>query len=308
MPPLPNRPDELAWQVFRGSDVLRRRLLTPHQLRGTAWVHVLHDVYADARLDRTHELKCRAALLRLPPDAVLAGPSAAHLDGIEHAAGYDDDVHVIVPTTLHTGPQRGMRVHSTDLAVDEMVERDGVTRTSPARTAWDVGSWLGVLGAVPIIDSLLARRLLTPANLARQAARCAERHRRGSRRARLAFRLADGRARSPEESVLRVRLVLAGLPPPVPRHPVRLPTGAVLLPPLAWPEYRVAVEPDAPSLTADPDQLRRHRRRLTDLTAAGWLVLRVGGQRTQQDLDAAARDIRRALATRGWPHAGAVAA
>ena len=54
-------------------------------------------------------------------------------------------------------------------------------------------------------------------------------------RAGLVFGLADGRAESPPESRLRVRLVLAGLPPPVSQHPVRLPNGAVAHPDLAWP-------------------------------------------------------------------------
>ncbi|HET6214619.1 MAG TPA: hypothetical protein VFE14_17270 [Micromonosporaceae bacterium] len=45
-------------------------------------------MYADARLDRDHELACRAVALRLPPGVAIAGPSAAYLHGIEFAAGY----------------------------------------------------------------------------------------------------------------------------------------------------------------------------------------------------------------------------
>jgi hypothetical protein len=48
-------------------------------------------LYADARLERDHELYCRAAALRLPHSVVFAGPSAAHLDGVRHAAGPDDN-------------------------------------------------------------------------------------------------------------------------------------------------------------------------------------------------------------------------
>ncbi|SCG77706.1 Transcriptional regulator, AbiEi antitoxin, Type IV TA system [Micromonospora echinaurantiaca] len=112
MPPHPYRPDSLAWQVFRGSDAIRRGLLTRHQLRSASWIRLLHDVYADARLDRDHGLTCRAALLRLPPDAAIAGPSAAYLHGIEHAASFTDEVHVLVPRTIRVDSQRGIRVHS----------------------------------------------------------------------------------------------------------------------------------------------------------------------------------------------------
>ncbi|MEH1165692.1 DUF559 domain-containing protein [Micromonospora sp. CPCC 205539] len=111
MPPRPHRPDALTWQVFRGSAAIRDNLLTEHQLRSAAWVRLRHDVYADARLDRDHALACRAVLLRLPPGVEIAGPSAAYLHGVEHAATFTDDVHVLVPPTLRIGAQRGLRVH-----------------------------------------------------------------------------------------------------------------------------------------------------------------------------------------------------
>ncbi|MFE9200967.1 hypothetical protein [Micromonospora sp. NPDC007230] len=111
MPPHPHRPAELAWQVFRGSDVVQRGLLTRHQLRGASWLRIRHDVYADARLDRDHALACRAALLRLPPGTLIAGPSAAYLHGVAHAAGFGDDVHVLLPPMARADSQPGIRVH-----------------------------------------------------------------------------------------------------------------------------------------------------------------------------------------------------
>ncbi|MBQ1072368.1 hypothetical protein KBX06_04185 [Micromonospora sp. C31] len=113
MPPPPHRPGALAWQVFRGSDAIRQGLVTEHQLRSSAWLRLRHDVYADARLHRDHALACRAAVLRLPPEALFAGPSAACLHGVEHAASFADDVHVLVPRGVRLGPQRGLRVHCT---------------------------------------------------------------------------------------------------------------------------------------------------------------------------------------------------
>jgi hypothetical protein len=97
MPTTPRRPAALYGRVFRGREAVRHGLITPDDLRSRAWIRVRHDVYADARLTRDHELACRAALARLRPTAVLAGPSAAFLHGVEHAAGYGDDVHVITP-------------------------------------------------------------------------------------------------------------------------------------------------------------------------------------------------------------------
>ncbi|MFG3687818.1 hypothetical protein [Micromonospora sp. NPDC047740] len=111
MPPHPHRPAELAWQVFRGSDVVQRGLLTRHQLRGASWLRIRHDVYADARFDRDHALACRAALIRLPPGTLIAGPSAAYLHGVTHAAGFADDVHVLLPPMARADSQPGIRVH-----------------------------------------------------------------------------------------------------------------------------------------------------------------------------------------------------
>jgi hypothetical protein len=150
---------------------------------------------------------------------------------------------------------------------------------------------------VTIIDGLLGRGLVTPAAL--DAMVDAYAGQRGSRQAACAFDLADGRAQSPPESVLRVRLVLAGLPWPVPQRPVRLPSGVVVHPDLPWPEYKVAVEYDG-HWHADTDQLHRDRRRLNQLTAAGWLVLHVTSRRLNRDFGGVLREVRSALVARGW--------
>ncbi|HEX5598938.1 MAG TPA: DUF559 domain-containing protein [Micromonosporaceae bacterium] len=297
MPPQPHRPRALTWQVFRGSDVVSRGLLTRHQLRSSAWVRLRHDVYADARLEYDHGLSCRAAALRLPSSAVLAGPSAAYLLGVEHAAKFADDVHVIVPTKARIGAQQRLRVHSTELDPFDITASSELARTSAERTAWDVANWCDTPTAVAVIDTLLGQSLVTPQALRSVLDRYTDRP--GNRRAQATFRLADGRAQSPPESVLRVRLVLDGLPPPVPQYPIRVGLGLVLHPDLAWPEFKVAVEYDG-HWHGDPDQLHRDRRRLNQLVSGGWLVLHVTSQRLHRDFPAVLREVRAALVSRGW--------
>lgn len=297
MPPEPNRPRSLRWQVFRGSDATSRKLLTVHQLRSSAWVRVGHDIYADSRLDRDHGLACQATSLWLPADAAIAGPSAAYLYGVEHAAEFGDDVHVVVPPACRTAARRGLRVHHARISADEIVTVGGVARTTPLRTAWDLTNWLDLVPAVAVLDGLLGCRLVTAGGL--QALAASRYGQRGAQRAGRAFRLADGRAQSPPESRLRVRLVLAGLPPPVPQFPVRLAGGVVYHPDLAWPQFRVAVEYDG-HWHATPDQLHRDRRRLNQLVAAGWIVLHVTSQRLRGDLSGVVREAGEALRSRGW--------
>src|SRR5262245_63936547 len=75
------RPAALEWQVFRGTEAVREGLVTRGGLRSPSWQRLRHDVYADSRLDRDHSLACFAAALTLPPDAVIAGRSAALVRG-----------------------------------------------------------------------------------------------------------------------------------------------------------------------------------------------------------------------------------
>ena len=110
MPIQPHRPRELQWQVFRGSDAVRQRLVTADQLRSRAWIRLRHDVYADARLEHDHELACRAAALRLPAGCALAGPSAAYLLGRRaRSRAKRDDVHVIATRTPISDPRTACR-------------------------------------------------------------------------------------------------------------------------------------------------------------------------------------------------------
>ena len=60
------RPQELAFEMFLGSQAIQSSVLTPTQLRSSAWVRLGRDVYADARIERDHKLACRAAAFTLP--------------------------------------------------------------------------------------------------------------------------------------------------------------------------------------------------------------------------------------------------
>ncbi|SCL40179.1 Very-short-patch-repair endonuclease [Micromonospora pallida] len=284
-----------------------------------------HDVYADARLPRDHGLTCRAAALFLPAGAMIAGPSAAYLHGVEHAATFESDVHVLTLHPTRMESRKGIQVHTTGLATEltGTGSTDGrgakaaagtgsaderfrapvaagigvVPRSRPEWAAWETAAWLDLVRAVGIVDTMLALGLITRAALVDLAGRL--RCRPGGRRATHVFDLVDPGAQSPPESHLRVRLVLAGLPRPVTQHPVRVSSGLVLHPDLAWPEFRVAVEYDG-QWHADPEQLHRDRRRLNQLVNAGWLVLHVTGRRLRHDFPAVLREIRTALAARGW--------
>jgi hypothetical protein len=298
-PPRPElrRPEALAWRVFRGSEAVRDGLITTNGLRGRSWQRLRHDVYADSRLDRDHALACSAARLVLPDHAVIAGRSAAFRHGVDHAAGYDDPVHVIVPRGTGVGSRPGLFVHRLPLSAEEITLVGADRCTTPARTAWDLAGWHDRPTAVAIVDVLLANGSVSPAELDRF---CAEREwTRGYRPARAAFDLADGRSQSPPESRLRVLLAGAGLPPATPQCPVSVDSGRQLHCDLGWPDFRVGLEYDG-SWHASTDQLARDRRRLNLLQGAGWIVLHATGDRLSRDFTGLLGEVRTALRSRGW--------
>jgi hypothetical protein len=109
-PDAPRRPPTVvANKIFRGSRAVDCGWLSRAQLRSRAWQRLFHDIYADARMQRTHKLRCRAAQAFLPSqDALIAGRSAAHLLGVSYVE-VDDPVEVLTPHPF--GPIKGMKVH-----------------------------------------------------------------------------------------------------------------------------------------------------------------------------------------------------
>ncbi|SNT61961.1 hypothetical protein SAMN05421812_113250 [Asanoa hainanensis] len=286
------RPPPLEWQVFRGSAAVAAGLLSAHQLRGRGWIRLRHDVYADSRLPVDHALLCRATLARLPPDSVvLAGPSAAVAHGVVSAALASDPVHLIVRSRV--GRQTGTQLHRVPVSPDDLclVSLAGgssvVPATTPARTAWDAAVWLPLADAVALTDGLLFHRLVTVAALRSVTSRLADRP--GGRRAGHTLGLADGRAASRAESLLRVRLYLAGLPLGVARPPI-----FAVAPCLAWPEFRVAF-----FRTASPSAAASASGGAVTVDD-GWLVVRLAPQSAFSEV---VRHLRAALAGRGWRNA-----
>ncbi|RBY79993.1 hypothetical protein DQ239_02535 [Blastococcus sp. TF02-09] len=270
-------------------------LLTKRQLSSRVWRPLFRGVYADAELPDTHEIAIAGASLITPSTAVFSGRSAACLLGADQLVDASTPVEVTVPEADRFGPVAGLRIRRAVVPESDVRSVRRYSCTTPVRTAVDIARHEELPGSVIALDVLLRRGLVDAGRLAEAVA--AVPTGRGSRRARLAEALADGRAESPPETVVRVLLRTAGLAP-VPQFVVRDEHGRfVARVDLAFPGQRVAVEYDG-AWHGHPGQLARDRRRLNALVAAGWRVVHL----TAADLHDPARvlaAVASALAERG---------
>ena len=270
VPVPPAIPPALVGRVFRGTDVVRRGLLTPAQLRSSAWRRVRHDVYVDAAVPDTHLVRASAVSLVLPVGAVFGSLTAATMWGVPDLVDVDDPVEVVVPTGTRWTPAADVAVRTADLT-GAAVRCRGLPVTDRCRTAVDLARRPGPLvDRVVLLDRLVLARLVTLDDL--RAGVTALPRCRGSAGAREAVALADGLAGSPQETRTRLVLRAGGVPTPVAQHRVLAAGRFVARVDFGWPQQRVALEYDG-LWHADPGQFARDRARLNALTAAGWRVV-----------------------------------
>jgi len=204
--------------------------------------------------------------VRLPPGAVISGQSAAEVWGVR-LASVTDPVEVLTPVRMRSVPGSLIRVGSLDPA--EMRVRGSVPVPTAMHTAWEIARRSPILQAVARVDALARVRGLDGNGLVAHGLEHAGQA--GCVSALAALRLVDRRAESVPESIVRVSLILGGLPAPIPQYRIVIDQQFLARVDLAYPEIRLALEYDG-QWHADRDQLTRDRRRIRNLNAAGWYV------------------------------------
>jgi hypothetical protein len=288
----PACPADLRGRVFRGTEAIGAGLVTPAQLRSSAWRRLRRDVFADARIPVDHLLHTRAVHVGAPPEAVFAGLTAVVLWGGGEFATASDPVEVAVPPHTRWQPGPGVTVRTAALDGDVVTDRAGRRRTGRMRTAVDLIRRGQVDDGVVLLDRLVCAGIvaLDPVRDAVAALpRC-----RGSKLAREVARLADGLAESPPETRLRLLMHRAGLPAPRAQHRVFDDDGFIARVDFAYPELRLAIEYEG-AWHGRPGQLTKDRGRLNRLFDEGWRVVFVTSA-DMRDADALVRRIVRARA------------
>lgn len=187
--------------------------------------HLRHGAYSVAAsydpLDEgaRHLVLARAVVAIQRGPVALTGVSAAVAHGLS-VFGHDlSNVHLV---RLDGGSSRGVaRAHHqvvSDDVAHHLSEVDGLPVTTLARTVWETAAHASLEAGVATADSALHEHPWLVDELAAVAPVFATRP--GSRRARAAIALADGRAESPGESYSRVIFERFGVPKPQLQVPV----------------------------------------------------------------------------------------
>jgi very-short-patch-repair endonuclease len=231
---------------------------------------------------------CRAFLPRMPENGVFSHVTAARLYSmpLPLSLSRQKELHVSVPAVRRAVDAAGIVGHRTTLTEHDWDRRFGYAVTTPERTWCDLGAMLTLPELVAAGDKLIARRLpqTSRENLEREVARY--KSRRGIRKLRQALTLLSDRAESPRESLLRVAIVLAGLPEPAVNQEVFSAVGRFLARlDLSYPQLKLSLEYQGDQHRTDRAQWQRDIARTRALQAEGWTEL----QFTQADLDDPAR-------------------
>ena len=274
-----------------GSDAVRAGVITAYQLR-TQYRTIFPDVYIPAFSQPTLRTQAVGAWLWSKKRGTVAGLAAAAL----HGSQWIDNAEPVELIWRNTHPPEGMIVRNETLTDFEITKVCGVSVTTRARTAFDVGRRLDRGEAVARLDALMWASPYSIEDvllIAKQ--RCGAR---GLRQLRTALPLVDGGAASPRETALRLLFMDAGLPRPTTQIPVVDEHGRLVrVLDMGWEQFMVAAEYDG-------DQHRSNRRQyVKDLKTApilrrlGWIVERaIREDRPDEIVDR----VWAAMVCRGW--------
>ena len=202
----------------------------------------------------------RAALLACP-EAVIAGMSAARLHKLGGLPIWTpaELPHLLLPAGRRYEPRNGVRLRS-GLRPGQATTRAGLRVTTLDRTVRDMASLLSLDDLICLVDSALHQNW--PPSKPKP-------------KLNQALKLADGRSESTLETLIRLHLVRAGIPPETLQFKVYNERGREIARlDMAWPSLKLALEADGREYHDAPQALYRDRTRANDLAREGWTTVR----------------------------------
>jgi very-short-patch-repair endonuclease len=281
MRPLPAIPSALIALLTRQEGAVTKEQalatgLTESQLRTLVlrgWTRPTRGILVAPNPADPFRTSLRAALLACP-EGVVAGMSAARLRKLGGLPIWtpDERPHLLLPAGRRYEARQGVSLRS-GLKPGEATWRDRLPITTLDRTVTDMAQLLSLDDLVCLVDSAL-RVKWHPSD--------------PKPKLRAALALSDGRSESTFETLIRLLLIRAGIPPEELQFKVYDAHGRqVARVDLAWPSVKLALEADGREHHDAPKALYRDRARGNDLANEGWTTLRV----TWADLQGAPQGI-----------------
>lgn len=265
---VPSRPTD-ARRPLSTSEALARGI-TRGQLRGPRYRQVIRGFYVTGESARDRFATIRAAVDAHPPGAYASHLSAARLYDLPVPTTSDEHV-----TVVHAADKRrrtAIRTHSTSSPA-RLTRRHGILLSAPCDTFVALASMLDMVELVVVGDAMVKSKLAAVEELVAAAAAASGK---GCLRARKAAAYVREGVDSPQETRLRMLIVLAGLPEPKVNHIVRDQAGEwVMRFDLSYLKFRVIVEYDGRQHADDAPQWEGDLERREMLDQAGWKLVTV---------------------------------
>jgi len=259
---------ELQWP-FRSSEVLAAGQISARELR-RFYTPVYPGVHALRGVELSAAQRSRAAWLWSRRRGVIAGLSASASLG---ARWIEPGLPAELVHTNRRAPPM-LTVHTDRLAPGEKQWVDGMTMTTPARTAFDIGRRSDLDIGVQRIDALMNATDLKVREV--EAVAACHPGIRGLTQLRETLRLVDGGGESPYESLTRLLLVRSGFPVPQTQIAVFDELGRLFARiDMGWPEWQVGVDFDGAHHWTDSKQRTWDVERYATLPELGWIDVRL---------------------------------
>lgn len=250
--------------TFLDRATARRRGIPLEVLLGHQYTKLFFDCYVRSTVTITPALLVRAAMYCWPNALGASHHSAAQLWG--GVVPRSSDVHLAVESGCRT-KRKGIKTHRHSER-PTMGRQSGIPLTSPAQTFVDLAGGLDLVDLVILGDSLIKKNRVTIEELRRSVAVAGGR---GHNTARRASTLVRAAVDSPNETRLRLLIVLAGLPEPTVNVTLRDLDGEIRRRlDLAYEKWKVAIEFDGRQHIEREPQWERDLLRREELEAQGW--------------------------------------
>lgn len=183
--------------------------LTAEMLLSKRFHKIFWDAYVSCDVPITPLLRARAVIRLVPAGSYISHHTAAELWGA--APPPSGGTHITLPSACGRQVRRGVRSHYRSQR-GRTTLRKGLPISTPEQTFLDLaGIGVGLVDLVIVADGMIKERHTSPELLIEAAAQWSGK---GCRVARRAALLAREGVDSPQETRLRLLLVLAGLPEP----------------------------------------------------------------------------------------------